>query len=293
MKTYLTLTKFGIAVFVLITGLAGYAVALPMGQPVEMIEPVLLLLGLYLLSSGSFALNQAQEKDMDGLMPRTAKRPVVTGTIAKWQAYVLGFSFVAIGSLFLALLHPNAAYAGLFTVLFYNVFYTMYWKPQWTFGAVPGAIPGAMPVVVGYAATGQPVFSTECVYLFMIMFFWQMPHFWSLAIRYKDDYAQGGFPVLPAKLGVDRTLYHIGLYTLAYVGLALVAPLFLETHVLHLLLVIPFSLKVAWEFMKYFRSQKREAWLPFFLWVNLSMLVFVAAPVFDRWLKYYLEVGGL
>lgn len=293
MKTYLNLTKFGITVFVMITGLAGFAVAHPVGNPVDILQPILVVLGLYFLSSGSFALNQAQEKDLDGRMPRTAKRPIPSGKVAKWQAYVLGFVLVGLGTFLLALTHLHAAYIGLATVFLYNILYTLYWKPKWVFGAVPGAIPGAMPVVVGFAATGQSILSTECIYLFLIMFFWQMPHFWSLAIRYKDDYALGGFPVLPAELGVDRTLYHIGLYTMAYVGLAIVAPLFLETHILHVLLVIPFAVKVIYEFFKYFNSKKREAWLPFFLWVNLSMLVFVAAPVFDRWFMHFLEVGGL
>ena len=196
----------------MITGLAGFAVAHPLGSAVELWQPLVLVLGLYFLSSGSFALNQAQEKNHDGQMPRTAKRPLPAGKVSLWQAYTLGFAYVLIGSFLLFSVHPNAAYVGLLTVLLYNVLYTLYWKPRWVFGAVPGAIPGAMPVVVGYAATGESIFSPECVYLFLIMFFWQMPHFWSLAIRYKEDYVKGGFPVLPAKLGVDRTLYHIGIY---------------------------------------------------------------------------------
>jgi protoheme IX farnesyltransferase len=226
-------------------------------------------------------------------MPRTAKRPLPSGHLEPWQAYGVSILFVTVGSGLLALVEPMAAYLGLLTVFLYNVLYTLVWKPNWIFGAVPGAIPGAMPVVIGFAATGRPIWSPECVYLFLIMFFWQMPHFWSLAIRYKDDYSKAGFPVLPARLGVDRTMYHIGLYTFAYVGLALAAPIFVETHFLHLLLVIPLGLKVAWEYWKYFRSKAQERWLPFFLWVNLSMLAFVTAPVFDRWFLYWIEVSKL
>lgn len=290
MKTFFQLTKVGIALFVMITGLAGYAVGHPLGTPVELWQPVLLLIGLYLLSSGSFAINQAQEWSKDILMKRTSKRPLPSGKMATWQAYALGTLLVVVGSFFLFLVHPMSAVWGVFTVVLYNGLYTLYWKPKWIFAAVPGAIPGAMPVVIGFAATGRPITATECIYMFLVMFLWQMPHFWSLAIRYKDDYAVAGFPVMPAAIGVDRTMYHIGLYTIAYLGLALIAPMFLETHLLHILLVVPLALKVGWEFIKYFRSGDQTRWLPFFLWVNLSMLAFVTAPVFDRWLMYWLEV---
>jgi len=293
MKAYFQLTKAGICLFVMITGLAGFAVGHPLGVAVEFWHPIVLVAGLYFLSAGSFALNQAQEWLKDKLMPRTAKRPLPSGKIQTWQGYSLGFLFVIFGSFLLGLVNQTAAVLGLLTVVLYNGLYTMYWKPRWVFAAVPGAVPGAMPVVIGFAAAGRSIWSPECVYLFLIMFLWQMPHFWSLAIRYRDDYAQGGFPVMPSSLGVERTMYHIGLYTIAYVGVALIAPLFVETHFLHLLLVVPLALKVGWEFHRYFNSGDQKRWLPFFLWVNLSMLAFVTAPVFDRWLMYYIEVGSL
>lgn len=289
MKAYLQLTKFGIALFVMITGLAGYAVGFPMGQPLEIWQPIVLVIGLYFVSSGSFALNQAQEWQRDRLMERTAKRPVASGMIASWQAYTLSFIFILVGVCALALFcGPMAALLAFLTVVLYNGLYTLLWKRRWVFGAVPGAIPGAMPVVIGFASTGRSIFSPECVYLFLIMFLWQMPHFWSLAIRFKQDYERGGFPVLPARLGDRRALYHIGLYTFTYVGVALVAPWFLQTHILHVLLVVPLALKVIWEFWKYFHSDNQKQWLPFFLWINLSMLVFVTAPVFDRWIMYWM-----
>ncbi len=287
MKAYFQLTKLGIGLFVMITGLAGYAVAHPMGHDFDPLIIFLLVAGLYLLSSGSFAINQAQEVSRDKAMKRTEKRPLVTGVLQVWQAYVIGVLFLIFGLFFLVLINPLSAWLGVATVVLYNGLYTLLWKRRWIFGAVPGAVPGAMPVVIGYAAGSGSVLSIECLYLFLIMFLWQMPHFWSLAIRYKDDYLRGGFPVMPAKLGTERALYHIGLYTFAYVGLAMGAPWFLQTHVLHALLVIPLALKVLWEFSKYFAAKGEKNWLPFFLWTNLSMLVFVCAPVFDRWIMYW------
>lgn len=290
LKAFFQLTKLGIGLFVMITGLAGYAVAHPFGPEFDITNAFLLVVGLYLLSSGSFAINQAQEWRQDRQMKRTASRPIVTGAISVWQAYLIGVVLILAGAIGLLLLNTMAAALGLATVVLYNGLYTLFWKKRWMFGAVPGAIPGAMPVLIGYAAADPNIWNSECLYLFLIMFLWQMPHFWSLAIRFQDDYARGGFPVLPARLGTERTLYHIGLYTFAYVGLALAAPWFLQTHVLHALVSIPIALKVIWEFNKYFAAKAEKNWLPFFLWTNLSLLVFVTAPVFDRWFVYWLEV---
>jgi protoheme IX farnesyltransferase len=88
------------------------------------------------------------------------------------------------------------------------------------------------------------------------------------------------------RIGTRRTLYHIGLYVFTYVGVALAAPWFLQAHVMYLLLVVPVSVKVVWEFFKYFRAHESKAWLPFFLWTNLSLLVYLAVPVMDKWLHW-------
>lgn len=285
-KTYCKLTKLGIGLFVVIGGLAGYAVSFPVGQSLEIFNPLMLVVGLYLLSSGSFAINQAQEWRLDTKMSRTSVRPIPQGDITLWQAYLIGVLFCLTGIFALYLVSELAAELGLLTVVLYNGLYTLYWKKKWAFGAVPGAIPGAMPVVIGYAANSNDIFSPQSIYLFLIMFLWQMPHFWALAVRYKNDYEQGGFPVLPLKIGVERTLYHIGLYTFAYVGVAIAAPWFVTTHVLYVLLIVPLSLKVIYEFFRYFHSEQQKKWLPFFLWVNLSMLAFICVPVFDKWFFY-------
>lgn len=286
MKDFFNLTKFGITLFVLVTATAGYAVSFPVGQPLEMWQPLMLMIGLYLVSSGSFALNQAQEWRLDQRMPRTQGRPVPRGSIRPWQAYVVGILMTLFGALALYLLSPLTMTLALLTVVLYNGLYTLVWKRKWIFGAVPGAIPGAMPVVIGYSVNSPHIFSAESLYLFLLMFLWQMPHFWSLAIRFKSDYEKGGIPVLPVKIGEQRTLYHIGLYTFAYCGLALAAPWFLQTNVLYLILIMPIAIKLLVEFFKYFHAQSQKQWLPFFLWVNLSILVFLAVPAAEKWLTY-------
>ncbi|HMN69620.1 MAG TPA: protoheme IX farnesyltransferase [Bdellovibrionales bacterium] len=288
-RAFNQLTKAGIILFAVVSALAGYAVSFHLGQVFDPLQPVLLVVGLYLVAGGGFALNQAQEWKIDARMDRTRKRPIPSGRFAPWQGYAVGGLMSAFGLLVLLMLGPWPAGLALLTLFLYNVVYTMLWKPQWVFGAVPGAIPGAVPVVIGFSVNTPQIWRPECVYLFLVLFLWQMPHFWSLAIRFREDYKQGGFPVLPVTVGVNRALYHVGLYVFAYVGVALTAPFFLQAHLLYLMLVLPISLKVLWEFFKYFQAKESRAWLPFFLWTNLSLLIYLAVPVMDKWLYWVLN----
>lgn len=288
LKAYLQLTKTGIILFSLVSALAGYAVSFHVGQTFESWPSLLMCVALYFVAAGGFALNQTQEWKVDAQMPRTRGRPIPRGLISPRLGYALGFGFAILGLLLMIPVGWVPTGLSFATLVLYNGVYTMLWKRSWVFGAVPGAIPGAMPVVIGYSVNDPAIWHPECVYLFLVMFLWQMPHFWSLAIRFRDDYERGGFPVLPVKLGANRTLYHIGLYVFAYVGVALMAPWFLQTHIFYLLLVMPVSMKVLWEFYKYYRKGEGAGWLPFFLWINLSLLVYLAVPVMDKWIYWYM-----
>jgi protoheme IX farnesyltransferase len=205
------------------------------------------------------------------------------------QATTLGFAFVIFGLVLLSHVSSLAMSLGGATAILYNVFYTMMWKPNSPFAAVPGAIPGAMPVVIGYAANSPTIWTAECFYLFMIMFLWQMPHFWSLAIRFREDYQKGGIPVLPAVLGVERALFHIGLYVFVYVAWAMAAPWFFDMKLTYFLLIFPFALKVLWEFWLYFKSRGEVGWFRFFMWVNASLLVFLFVPVAQKWTFFFMS----
>jgi len=222
LKLYADLTKFGIVVFSVLAGLAGYATGFQIEHSFEWKHFLETLLGIYFLSSGSLALNQVQDWKLDTKMPRTAKRPIPSGRLKPAAAGILSFALLFVGLQLLFQVEPMAGWVGLVCVIFYNGPYTLYLKRKWAYGAVPGAIPGALPVTIGYAAANPDIFNSESIYLFLIMFLWQMPHFWTLEIKFKDDYAKGGIPVLASARGMDETLYQIGIYPFLYVAVGLV-----------------------------------------------------------------------
>ncbi len=285
-KSYQSLTKLGIVLFVLVVGLCGYIMGMPLGRGVDFSFLLTFVFGLYTLSSGSLALNQVQEINLDKKMDRTQNRPMVSGVFSRTQGFLISVLLILVGLSFLALVNVRSALAGLLTVFLYNGVYTYFWKKKWAFGAVPGAVPGALPPVIGYLAhEGTSLSDPQLFYLFGLLFLWQMPHFWILAIKFQDDYHKGGVPVLPLKIGNENTKFHMGMYLFCYLGLAFMAPLFVFSGVIATIVIWSFVLLVLAMFIRYIK--KEEKWLLFFLTLNFSILVFSLVPAISV-MRYYL-----
>ncbi len=282
--------KMSIVNFVIISAVAGYGIGHTVEQDIEWLQLIFFIIGTFCISAGSLSLNQIQEIHNDKLMQRTQERPLVKGSMSKKNALMISLSLVFGGLLILWFLKPLTFIIGLSIIVMYNGLYTLFWKKHWAFAAVPGAVPGALPAVLGYSMKQDNIFSSESIYLFLVMFLWQMPHFWSLAIKYADDYSKGNFPVLPAIVGSGRTKYHISFYVWAYVLLGIMSPFFVDYSYAYFILVLPFSFLMIWQFVRYFKAKKEKAWLPFFLVTNFSMLAFVFAPLFDKWSPFLFDV---
>jgi len=150
------------------------------------------------LAAGSAnAFNMVIESDLDKLMARTSKRPVVTGQISKSNATIFA-AFIGVLSLalFWVFTTPLATLLAFIAIVFYVVVYTMALKQRTTQNIVWGGAAGCMPVLIGWAAVTNSLSLTAWAFFFVI-FFWTPPHFWALAIKYKDDYAAAGTPMLP------------------------------------------------------------------------------------------------
>jgi protoheme IX farnesyltransferase len=154
------------------------------------------LVGTAMAAAGASVLNQYVERGHDALMRRTAGRPLPAGRVAPLEALVFGVLLSAGGALYLAaLVNGLTATLGVITIASYVFVYTPM-KRHTSLCTVVGAVPGAIPPMMGWAAATDGL-SAEAWALFGILFFWQMPHFLAIAILYKDDYAAGGFKMLP------------------------------------------------------------------------------------------------
>ena len=171
------------------------------------------------LAAGSAnAFNMVIESDLDKLMARTAKRPIVTGLISKTNATIFA-SVIGILSLvlFWVFTTPLATSLALIAIVFYVVVYTMALKQRTSQNIVWGGAAGCMPVLIGWAAVTNSLSITPWAFFFVI-FFWTPPHFWALAIKYKDDYAAAGTPMLPVVATKGRVLGEMWFHTILMIA---------------------------------------------------------------------------
>jgi protoheme IX farnesyltransferase len=171
------------------------------------------------LAAGSAnAFNMVVESDLDKLMARTSKRPIVTGLISKTNAAIFA-TLIGVLSLLLFWIFttPLATLLALIAIVFYVVVYTMALKQRTSQNIVWGGAAGCMPVLIGWAAVTNSLSMTPWAFFFVI-FFWTPPHFWALAIKYKDDYAAAGTPMLPVVATKSRVLSQMWFYTILMIG---------------------------------------------------------------------------
>jgi protoheme IX farnesyltransferase len=285
-RLYTELAKSGIVALVLISVLGGYLAGHPFERPFDGIRLFLTLAAILFLASGSSALNQIQERAIDATMPRTARRPLPSGRMSLRHAWTFTLGSIGLGLALLLRLDPWLAALGALAVVSYNGLYTLWWKKHWSFAAVPGAVPGALPILMGYASADGRVLTPGGFYLFLLLFFWQMPHFWVLALKFRSDYARGGFPTLPVTHGLPATVSQIVIWCLGYVGLATLAPLFLKVGTLYAVVSLGVSAGLLWKLRSFVRAPESRNWLGFFLWVNFSLIFYIAAVVLDLWSIY-------
>ena len=194
----LELTKPRITVMVVFTSLVGFVMASP--GPLDVPLLALALAGTGLVASGAAVLNQVIERDTDALMLRTRQRPLAAGRVDASEAVGFGV-LVTAGGLAVLLWGCGAlsALVALATWASYLFVYTPL-KRRTPLATLVGAVPGALPPVIGWTAATRSL-DPGAFILFAIMFLWQVPHFLAIAWMYRDDYARGGFPMLPV---VDR-----------------------------------------------------------------------------------------
>jgi protoheme IX farnesyltransferase len=218
-RAFYALTKPRVVSLIVFTAVIGMFLAAP-----GMVAPRVLLagtVGIALVAGAAAAVNCLVEQNVDALMLRTRWRPLPSGELSSLQT--LAFAGVTGGlGLWLLVHYVNALtmWLTLATFVGYAVVYTVILKPRTPQNIVIGGASGAMPPVLGWAAVTGEV-TTEAMLLFLIIFAWTPPHFWSLALYRTEDYARAGLPMLPVTHGARYTRLQVLLYTLILFGVSL------------------------------------------------------------------------
>jgi len=215
---YVALTKPRIIELLLVTTLPTMVVAQRGLPPVWLMAAT--LVGGALAAGGANAINMYVDRDIDRVMKRTKNRPLVTGAMTPTAALVfaLALEVAAFVELWLAVNLLSAALA-ISATLFYVFVYTLWLKRRSSQNIVIGGAAGAVPVLVGWAAVTNSL-AWAPVVMFAIIFIWTPPHFWSLAVRYRDDYAAADVPMLPVVASMKQTTAEIVYYTAALVAVS-------------------------------------------------------------------------
>ena len=216
---YLALTKPRIIELLLITTVPAMVLAAGAWPGTWLV--VATVIGGSLSAGGANALNSYIDRDIDEVMRRTRRRPLARHEVPPHRALVFGVMLGVAGFAWLWMTtNLVAALISTAALLFYVFVYTMALKRRTTQNIVIGGAAGAAPALVGWAAVSGTL-SVPAWVLFMIVFYWTPPHFWALALRYRDDYEAAGVPMLPVVAGIEPTTRRMLLYTGLMVGVSL------------------------------------------------------------------------
>ena len=216
---YVALTKPRIIELLLITTVPTMIVA-EGGLP-SLWLIVATVIGGTLAAGGANAVNMYVDRDIDSIMKRTEGRPLVTGEIEPRNALVFSLALLALAGAWLAgFVNPLSAFFALAAAAFYIFVYTLWLKRTSRQNIVIGGAAGCMPVLVGWAAVTNSI-AWEPVILFGVIFLWTPPHFWALAVKYKDDYTAAEVPMMPSVTSLESTARQIVAYIIAVWALSL------------------------------------------------------------------------
>lgn len=282
LRQYYLLTKPGIIRGNLIVALAGFLLA---SDGVINFSLMLALLGgTSLIIACGCVINNYLDKDIDIYMSRTKKRALVTGTISNRNAIIYGSILGVAGALLLAFFTNYLTLAcGLVGLFFYLVMYSIF-KRKNIYGTLVGSVSGAVPPVAGYTAVTNQIDITAGL-LFLILVFWQMPHFYAIAIFRLNDYKKAGVPVLPAIKGLQKTKKQINAYIIA-LGMTMTM-LFFVAELSYIYLIVMLGGTIYWLFLglKTIRSEEGIKWAhTMFSFSLVVLLVFSTLISLNAWL---------
>lgn len=270
---YLALSKARIVMLIVITTAAGYWLA---ADRVDGLLLIQLLAGTALVAGGTNALNQVWERDLDGLMARTRKRPLPSGRLGTAESLVFSIAISVIGIVWLALaVNLLASALSLATLVSYLFIYTPL-KTRTTLSTIIGAAPGAVPPMIGYAAATGVLDATAWT-LFAFQFAWQLPHFLALSWIYRDDYARGGYRMTavvdPTGAAVARQAFA---WSVALLGITVVPFILGVAGTVYLVAALLAGAALLYAAVSFARTLTMKAARTLFMGSNLYLVVVMA-----------------
>ncbi|MCT4648562.1 MAG: protoheme IX farnesyltransferase [Carboxylicivirga sp.] len=278
-KQIATLGKFSISLPVAITAFTGFAAY----QRALSVDGLLVAMGIFFLSAGASALNQLQEIKEDRLMARTSNRPLPQQSLQPMTARLIIILFLIAGSLLLFPYGMMAVIWGWAGLFWYNLIYTPL-KKHSAFSVFPGAIVGAIPPIAGWIAAGGSIMDIRIHFVAFFFFLGQMPHFWLLVLKYKEQYKKAGFPIITDVLAQTQVKRINFIWFLATFTSVLFFPLLnIVSNIIIALLIYSSAVSmIVWLIKSYNSQQLRKLFIyfnSFYLWVMLLMLVDQLIPI--------------
>lgn len=241
LEGFIKLAKLRITFFVALSSFFGYIFYIGFSW-----KSLVVASGVFLTAIASSALNQYQERKYDKLMKRTRQRPLPSKKLRKEEAIIFIICTGILGVLLLGLTY-NIIAVGLavFSMILYNAIYTPL-KRKTAFAVLPGALLGAIPPVIGWTVAGGDLFSPRILFIAILFFLFQIPHFWFLFLIYNDDYKQAGYPTLKDVLTVSQIgrISFIWIVSLAIIAIAI--PLFFINNPLIFPVLFGLSVVLIW-----------------------------------------------
>jgi len=234
------ITKFRLAMSVVFSSVAGYLLGVVDFYLANWTTVLMLAIGGYCMVGASNTFNQIIEKELDARMERTKNRPIPSKRMSVNTAFLIASTLTILGLVILYNINPKTAMFGAISIFLYISVYTPL-KTMTPLSVFAGAFPGAIPFMLGWvAATGS--FGIEAGVLFMIQFFWQFPHFWSIGWFLFDDYKKAGIFMLPSGKKNKTTAQQIIIYTFWTVLISVIPVIgYFKTGILGRLYITPIS----------------------------------------------------
>jgi protoheme IX farnesyltransferase len=282
-RDYLSLTKPKVSSLIVFTAIVGMVLASPGMVPL----PALLFgtLGIAMASGSAATLNHILDRRIDRQMARTRRRPLATGSLRTGQALV--FAGVLCAGSMLVLWRSAGALCALLTfgsVIGYAVIYTGWLKHATPQNIVIGGAAGAAPPVLGWVAVTHCI-DAQALALFMIIFTWTPPHFWSLAIARRDEYAKVGIPMLPVTHGIPYTRRQILLYTLLLIPCTLIPVVIGMSGLLYLALALALDARFLYLALALHRGVGRDLPMRTFRFSVTYLMALFAALIADHYCR--------